>query len=231
MLENKVKEKQYLYIVQSSSEPSMCKIGITKDLDRRLKEYNSITGRSKNNVYLYLFACEVKNARKIENDIKVNFSHLREQSNREIYFFNEKLLDSYVDFIRSNKNFKKEVSVKNDKEKNIIVKVVKKKSLSLKERELSKQRILNLAKKIKNDEFYTKYEDVEKEISMYPAETWKDKCVFCNCDDAVGEQQTEKDSSAFALYFIRNFKKLGLKKLICTHYSGQIDLFSSGAKG
>ena len=66
---------------------------------------------------------------------------------------------------------------------------------------------------------------------MYPLEVWKDKCVFCNCDDAVGETRTEKDSSAFALYFIKNFIRLGLKKLICTHFSGQMDLFHAGAKG
>lgn len=66
---------------------------------------------------------------------------------------------------------------------------------------------------------------------MYPLETWKGKCVFCNCDDAVGESRTGKDCSAFALYFIKNFIRLGLKKLICTHYSGQMDLFNAGAKG
>ncbi|EPY1732410.1 GIY-YIG nuclease family protein [Campylobacter upsaliensis] len=35
--------KQYLYIAQGSLEPSKCKIGITNDLNRRLKEYNSTT--------------------------------------------------------------------------------------------------------------------------------------------------------------------------------------------
>ena len=38
--------KQYLYIVQSQLEVSKCKIGITNDLNRRLKEYNAITGIS-----------------------------------------------------------------------------------------------------------------------------------------------------------------------------------------
>ncbi|MDR1653831.1 MAG: adenine-specific methyltransferase EcoRI family protein, partial [Prevotellaceae bacterium] len=47
--------------------------------------------------------------------------------------------------------------------------------------------------------------------------------VFCNCDDAVDEKNgktNEKRTSAFALFFINNFKDLGLKKLICTHYAG-----------
>ncbi|MDR0569246.1 MAG: GIY-YIG nuclease family protein, partial [Spirochaetaceae bacterium] len=38
-------EKQYIYIVQASKETSRCKIGKTNDLERRLKEYNSITGK------------------------------------------------------------------------------------------------------------------------------------------------------------------------------------------
>ncbi|MDR0526987.1 MAG: GIY-YIG nuclease family protein, partial [Spirochaetaceae bacterium] len=44
-------EKEYISIVQASLEPSKCKIGKTNDLERRLKEYNSITGKSKENVY------------------------------------------------------------------------------------------------------------------------------------------------------------------------------------
>lgn len=98
---------------------------------------------------------------------------------------------------------------------------MKKTTPTLEERELTRIDIMNKAKKIKNDEFYTRYEDVEKEIEMYDAKIWENKCVFCNCDDAVGETRTEKDTSAFALYFIKNFIKLKLKKLICTHYSGQ----------
>ncbi|MBQ6704725.1 MAG: hypothetical protein IJN19_01780 [Opitutales bacterium] len=168
--------------------------------------------------------------REIESDIKLQFPHLREQSSREIYFFNRALFDSYVDFIRSHKHFKSEVFIKPE-EKKTVVRIVKKTTPSLKERGMSRKDVMQRAKKVENDEFYTRYEDVEKEVSMYPAEIWKDKCVFCNCDDAVGETRTEKDSSAFALYFIKNFIRLGLKKLICTHYSGQMDLFMAGAKG
>jgi len=55
--------------------------------------------------------------------------------------------------------------------------------------------------------------------------------VFCNCDDAVDEDD-DRNTSAFALYFIRNFKKLKLKKLICTHYGeSKVDLFNAGSKG
>ncbi|MBE6458044.1 MAG: DNA methyltransferase [Alphaproteobacteria bacterium] len=222
--------RQYLYIVQSSLEPAKCKIGITDNLDRRLREYNATTGQSKDNIYSYLFTCEVKNMREIENDIKHNFPHLREQASREIYFYNAALFDMYISFIKSHPHFRREIFMKPDEKKQVI-KIVKKTTPTLRERGLSRKDVMQRAKNINNDEFYTRYADVEKEIEMYPVEIWRDKCVFCNCDDAVGETRTEKDSSAFALYFIKNFVRLGLRKLICTHYSGQMDLFQAGAKG
>ncbi|BDR29054.1 hypothetical protein HSHS1_18150 [Helicobacter suis HS1] len=55
--------------------------------------------------------------------------------------------------------------------------------------------------------------------------------MFCNCDDAIGERRDYTDSSAFALYFLRHFFRLKLKKLICTHYGSQQDLFNAGVKG
>jgi hypothetical protein len=97
------------------------------------------------------------------------------------------------------------------------------------ERGIIKKEVLQKAQKVKNDEFYTRYEDIEKELSMYDKEIWKNKTVFCNCDDAVDDN--EKNTSAFALYFLQNFKELELKKLICTHYSGMVDLFNQGTKG
>lgn len=136
----------------------------------------------------------------------------------------------YVDFIKAHEDFIEEVFIK-EPEKKTIIKIVKKTTPTLAERGLTKKDVLQRAQRVQNDEFYTRYEDVEKEISMYPIEIWQNKCVFCNCDDAVGETRTEKDSSAFALYFIKHFIRLGLKKLICTHYSGQMDLFHAGAKG
>ena len=168
--------------------------------------------------------------KEIEDAIKKQFPHLREQASREIYFYNPALFDQYVDFIKSHPLFKQELSLTPTTEKKV-VKIVKRTTPTLKERGVTRIDVIHRAQKIKNDEFYTRYEDVEKEIEMYPLETWKGKCVFCNCDDAVGESRTGKDCSAFALYFIKNFIRLGLKKLICTHYSGQMDLFNAGAKG
>jgi len=214
-------KKQYIYIVQSSKETTKCKIGITNNLERRLKEYNNMTGKSKENVYHYLLTCEVKNMAEIENDLKYKFITLREEKSKEIYFFNTHWFNEYVKYIKSHLLFLKETYIKTEEPKKQIVKIVKRTTPSLEEREITRKDIMQKAKKIKNDEFYTRYEDVEKELSMYSKSVWKNKTVFCNCDDAVGD--TEMRTSAFSLYFIKNFKELGLKKLIYTHYSGEVD--------
>jgi len=221
--------QQYIYIVQALLEPSKCKIGKTNDLERRLKEYNNMTGKSQENIYRYLFTCEVKDMTKVEKDIKEKYSDLREGKSREIYFYNSVLFENYVQFIKSHPLFVKEIFIKQDDNIKQEVKIVKKTTPSLKERGLSQKDVMQKAQKVKNDEFYTRYEDVEKEISMYEKSIWKDKVVLCNCDDAVDTD--DRKSSAFALYFINNFKELELQKLICIHYGGGIDLFNQGAKG
>ena len=68
---------------------------------------------------------------------------------------------------------------------------------------------LNRAKKAKNDEFYTMLSDIENELIHY-LEHFKDKVVYCNCDDPR--------QSNFVKYFQMNFDKLNLKKLIATGY-------------
>jgi len=221
-------EKQYIYIVQAATEETRCKIGKTNDLKRRLKEYNSTTGKSKVNISQYLFTCEVKDMAKVENDIKEKFIMLQEEKSKEIYFYNLALFNEYVKFIKSHKLFVKETFIKTE-EKKQVVKIIKKTTPSLEERGLSQKDVLQKAQKVNNDEFYTRYEDVEKELSMYNKSIWKNKTVFCNCDDPVDDD--ERRTSAFTLYFIHHFQYLGLKKLICTHYSGVVDLFNQGAKG
>lgn len=67
------------------------------------------------------------------------------------------------------------------------------------------------AKDAKKDEFYTQLSDIEKELVHY-REYFRDKVVFCNCDDPY--------ESNFFKYFALNFKALGLKKLIATCYDG-----------
>ncbi|MCL1946641.1 MAG: adenine-specific methyltransferase EcoRI family protein, partial [Chitinivibrionia bacterium] len=197
-----------------------------------LKDYNNMTGKSKETVYQYLFTCEVRDMKQVEDDVKDEFRRLREEKNREIYFYNKDLFEDYVKFIKSHKTFIKEIFIKTDVQKEV-VKIVKRTTPTLKERGREKIDVLHNARRVKFDEFYTQYEDVEKELNMYDAEIWKDKTVFCNCDDAIGDSEDKNsvNTSAFSLYFIKNFEKLGLKKLICTHFAGTVDLFHQGPKG
>lgn len=77
---------------------------------------------------------------------------------------------------------------------------------------------LHLAKANKKDEFYTQLSDIEQELKHYK-EHFRDKVVYCNCDDPR--------ISNFFHYFSYKFKDLGLKKLITTCYKNQNrDLFS-----
>lgn len=69
---------------------------------------------------------------------------------------------------------------------------------------------LNAAGKAKRDEFYTQLTDIEKELRHY-RKHFCDKVVFCNCDDPF--------ESNFFKYFVLNFNRLGLKKLIATCYA------------
>ena len=68
---------------------------------------------------------------------------------------------------------------------------------------------LGRAKINKEDEFYTQRVDIENELTHY-AEYFRDKVVYCNCDDPL--------ESEFWKFFVRNFKAYGLKKLMATHY-------------
>ena len=73
---------------------------------------------------------------------------------------------------------------------------------------------LSAAKAAKNDEFYTQYYDIEREISAYleyDPDVFRDKTVLLPCDDP--------EWSNFTLYFAQHFQTLGLKKLISTSYA------------
>ena len=71
---------------------------------------------------------------------------------------------------------------------------------------------LTKAKKAKVDEFYTQLADIEAELKHYQGH-FKGKTVLCNCDDPRKSQ--------FFYYFVLNFHRLGLKKLITTCYKNQ----------
>jgi len=76
---------------------------------------------------------------------------------------------------------------------------------------ISTNKDLQNAKKQKNDEFYTMFADIERELRHYKGH-FKDKVVYCNCDDPY--------ESNFFKYFALSFDALGLKKLIATCYIG-----------
>ena len=70
------------------------------------------------------------------------------------------------------------------------------------------------AKTAKNDEFYTQYPDIQKEINAYldyNPDVFQDKTVLLPCDDP--------EWSNFTKFFAQNFELLGLKKLISTSYA------------
>ena len=73
---------------------------------------------------------------------------------------------------------------------------------------------LSAAKAAKNDEFYTQYYDIEREINAYlefAPDVFRGKTILLPCDDP--------EWSNFTLYFAQHFQTLGLKKLISTSYA------------
>ena len=68
---------------------------------------------------------------------------------------------------------------------------------------------MNKAKEAKYDEFYTQRKDVDRELIHY-SHHFKDKTIYCNCDDP--------EKSQFTAYFQDNFKTLGIRKLYSTCY-------------
>lgn len=76
---------------------------------------------------------------------------------------------------------------------------------------MAKSANLGAAKNAKQDEFYTQLSDIEKEMRHYRRH-FKDKTILCNCDDPF--------ESNFFKFFVLNFNRLGLKKVIATCYSG-----------
>lgn len=82
---------------------------------------------------------------------------------------------------------------------------------------------LKEAKKNKKDEFYTQLIDIERELKFYK-EHFKNKIVFCNCDDPR--------KSNFFNYFVLNFNSLKLKKVVCACFNlSNDDLFSRRENG
>ena len=73
---------------------------------------------------------------------------------------------------------------------------------------------LSKAKSAKNDEFYTQYADIQKEVNAYldyDENVFRGKTILLPCDDP--------EWSNFTKFFAQNFERFGLKKLISTSYA------------
>lgn len=73
---------------------------------------------------------------------------------------------------------------------------------------------LSKAKAGKNDEFYTQYADIQKEVNAYleyNADVFRDKTILLPCDDP--------EWSNFTKFFAQNFEQFGIRKLISTSYA------------
>lgn len=82
---------------------------------------------------------------------------------------------------------------------------------------------LTSAKNAKNDEFYTQYHDIEKEITAYiefNPDVFRGKTILLPCDDP--------EWSNFTKFFAQNFERFGLKKLISTSYAPESKTYKSG---
>ena len=82
---------------------------------------------------------------------------------------------------------------------------------------------LSKAKEAKNDEFYTQYHDIEKEVSAYleyNPDVFRGKTVLLPCDDP--------EWSNFTKYFAQNFETFGLKKLISTSFAPESKRYKFG---
>lgn len=73
---------------------------------------------------------------------------------------------------------------------------------------------LSAARRVKKDEFYTQWADIEREMNAYreyDPDVFRDKVILCPCDDP--------EWSNFAKFFALHFTDFGLKKLISTSYA------------
>ena len=87
---------------------------------------------------------------------------------------------------------------------------------------MSANKNLHKARAVRNDEFYTRRVDIDKELGYY-ADAFKGKTVYCPCDNPR--------KSNFVRYFVDNFETLGLKKLIASCYSHPGDLWTPHGDG
>ena len=84
-------------------------------------------------------------------------------------------------------------------------------------------RNLTQAKNAKNDEFYTQWADIEREVQAYleyNPDVFRGKTILCPCDDP--------EWSNFTKFFALHFHEYGLKKLISTSYAVESKAYQDG---
>lgn len=87
---------------------------------------------------------------------------------------------------------------------------------------MGKSNNLTNAKAAKNDEFYTQYQDIQKEIEAYlefDTDIFRNKTILLPCDDP--------EWSNFTKFFAQNFERFGLKKLISTSFAPDSKIIKS----
>ena len=161
----------------------------------KLKEFNRIQKNLE----------PVKNKLRAENKIRAENVKTKDCEKSEQGTSQEKLV--YEDTNKPKKKAsRKEIKAQEEK---LLAESVEKAGVDYSQIKEPKNAKLKRARESKNDEFYTRLSDVENELKHY-RQHFKDKTVLCNCDDPT--------FSAFWKYFHMNFRVLGLKKLIGTHY-------------
>ena len=233
---------EYIYIREVNQ--TSVHIGRTADLEQRYR-LGADQLEEDFNDYLCAFECNEGSGQQIENDIKKEFKKYNIE--REIYNYSTGLLQDYRSFLSKHKDIVRELSEeevlkynKSNKDVKFVIKVQEKPTgRDLKKLGLTRKKIMqqsqrtakaiqknnDVSKYTEHDEFFTRYEDIEKIVEEFK-DQFKGKVVFCNCDDPLPED--ENKCSAFALFFKKNFRKLGLKKLICLHFAGLSDIFNTG---
>lgn len=101
--------------------------------------------------------------------------------------------------------------------------MIKKRTKKLVEKNIVTNGKLSSAKKARNDEFYTQYHVIEKEVANYieyNPDVFRNKIVLLPCDDP--------EWSNFTKYFAQNFVRFGIKKLISTSYAADSKNYKSG---
>lgn len=149
-----------------------------------------------------------KNLEAVKNKLRAENIKAKDTKKSEQVTPQEKIV--YEDTSKTKKRAsRKEIKAQEEK---LLAESIEKAGVDYSQIKESKNLKLTRAKKAKNDEFYTDYSEIEKELAHY-TEHFKDKIILCNCDDPY--------YSEFWKYFKVRFEVIGLKKLIGTHYDNK----------